>query len=114
LTRRSEFISSNRPAAASVVWFRFTCRQEGEVNLRAATEVNAVSASLTPPVSRPIQLELFPGASLCPQGEACHDSEYSENETESPGRCIGRQHAQTEHQVNRRDLARSGGGNSAW
>ena len=39
----------------------FTCRQEGEANLRAATEVNAVSASLTPPVSRPIQLELFPG-----------------------------------------------------
>jgi RNA-directed DNA polymerase len=39
----------------------FTCRQEGEANLRAATEVNAVSASLTPPVSKPIQLELFPG-----------------------------------------------------
>jgi hypothetical protein len=39
----------------------FTCRQEGEVNLRAATEVNAVSASLTPPVSRPIQLELSRG-----------------------------------------------------
>ena len=44
----------------------FTCRQEGEANLRAATEVNAVSASSTPPVSRPIQLELIPGASLCP------------------------------------------------
>jgi RNA-directed DNA polymerase len=39
----------------------FTCRQEGEANLRAATQVNAVSASLTPPVSKPIQLELFPG-----------------------------------------------------
>ena len=37
------------------------CRQEGEANLRAATQVNAVSASLTPPVSRPIQLDLFPG-----------------------------------------------------
>jgi len=32
-----------------------------EANLRAATEVNAVSASTTPPVSRPTQLELFPG-----------------------------------------------------
>src|ERR1700756_1139978 len=39
----------------------FTCRQEGEANLRAATQVNAVSASLTPPVSKPIQLELSPG-----------------------------------------------------
>src|SRR6185437_3066928 len=39
----------------------FTCRQKGEANLRAATQVNAVSASLTPPVSKPIQLELFPG-----------------------------------------------------
>lgn len=39
----------------------FTCRQEGEANLRAATEVNAVSASSTPPVSRPTQLDLFPG-----------------------------------------------------
>jgi hypothetical protein len=37
----------------------FMCRQEGE-DLRAATEVNAVSASLTPPAIMPIQLELFP------------------------------------------------------
>jgi hypothetical protein len=36
----------------------FTCRQEGEANLRAATQVNVVSASSTPPVSKPIQLEL--------------------------------------------------------
>src|SRR5581483_3363713 len=27
----------------------FKCRQEGEANLRAATQVNAVSASSTPP-----------------------------------------------------------------
>ena len=33
----------------------FNCRQEGEANLRAATEVNVVSASLTPPVITPIQ-----------------------------------------------------------
>jgi hypothetical protein len=48
----------------------FKCRQEGEANLRAATEVNAGTASLTPPVITPIQLELFPGASLFPRGEA--------------------------------------------
>lgn len=39
----------------------FNCRQEGEANLRAATEVNVVSASSAPPVITPIQLELFPG-----------------------------------------------------
>ena len=39
----------------------FSCRQEGEANLRAATQMNVVSASSTPPVSRPTQLELFPG-----------------------------------------------------
>jgi len=39
----------------------FKCRQEGEANLRAATEVNASTASLTPPVITPIQLELFAG-----------------------------------------------------
>ena len=53
----------------------FNCRQEGEANLRAATQVNAVSASLTPPVITPIQLELFPGRACVPRGEACHDSE---------------------------------------
>jgi RNA-directed DNA polymerase len=41
------------------------CRQEGEANLRAATEVNAVSASSYPPAITPIQLELFPGRA-CP------------------------------------------------
>src|SRR5215470_10809830 len=41
------------------------CRQEGEANLRAATEVNAVSASSDPPAITPIQLELFPGRA-CP------------------------------------------------
>jgi len=39
----------------------FSDRQEGEANLRAATQLNAVSASLTPPAIMPIQLDLFPG-----------------------------------------------------
>ena len=43
----------------------FNRRQEGEANLRAATEVNAVSASSTPPAITPIQLDLFPGRA-CP------------------------------------------------
>jgi len=47
----------------------FNCRQEGEANLRAATQVNAVSASLTPPVSRPIQLDLFPGRACVPKAK---------------------------------------------
>jgi RNA-directed DNA polymerase len=42
-----------------------TCWQEGEANLRAATEVNAVSASSYPPAITPIQLEFFPGRA-CP------------------------------------------------
>jgi hypothetical protein len=42
-----------------------TCWQEGEANLRAATEVNAISASLYPPAIKPIQLDLFPGRA-CP------------------------------------------------
>ena len=41
------------------------CWQEGEANLRAATEVNAVSASSYPPAITPIQLEFFPGRA-CP------------------------------------------------
>jgi hypothetical protein len=47
----------------------FKCRQEGEANLRAATEVNAGTASLTPPVIMPIQLELFPGRACSPQAK---------------------------------------------
>ena len=43
----------------------FNCRQEGEANLRAATQVNVVSASSTPPAITPIQLDLFPGRA-CP------------------------------------------------
>src|SRR5580704_13684831 len=43
----------------------FDCRQEGEANLRAATQVNAVTASSYPPAITPIQLDLFPGRA-CP------------------------------------------------
>jgi hypothetical protein len=42
-----------------------TCWQGGEANLRAATEVNAVTASSNPPAIMPIQLDLFPGRA-CP------------------------------------------------
>ena len=42
-----------------------TCWQGGEANLRAATQVNAVSASSYPPAIKPIQLDLFPGLA-CP------------------------------------------------
>ena len=41
------------------------CWQEGEANLRAATEVNADTASSYPPAITPIQLDLFPGRA-CP------------------------------------------------
>ena len=37
------------------------CRQGGEASPRAATQVNAVSASRTLPTIMPIQLDLFPG-----------------------------------------------------
>jgi hypothetical protein len=42
-----------------------TCRKGGEANLRAATQVNAVTASLNPPAITPTQLDLFPGRA-CP------------------------------------------------
>jgi hypothetical protein len=87
-----------------------TCWQEGEANLRAATEVNAVTASSNPPAITPIQLDFFPGANLSLGGEACHGPEGSEIESGPPGRCRGRQHAKTAHQHNRRDPVRSGRG----
>src|SRR5947209_4759924 len=39
----------------------FSSRTEGEANLRAATQVNVVSASSTLPAIKPIQLELLSG-----------------------------------------------------
>ena len=43
----------------------FKSRLEGEANSRAATQVNAVSASSTPPAINPIEPEHFPGRA-CP------------------------------------------------
>lgn len=54
------------------------CQTGGEANARAATQVNAISASSTPPASNLTQLELFPGASQSSSGEACHESDTSE------------------------------------
>lgn len=45
------------------------CRQGGEVNPWAATQVNVVSASSTPPAITPIQLELFPGRACLPEAK---------------------------------------------
>src|SRR5437763_16749192 len=42
-----------------------TSRKGGEANLRAATKVNAVTASSYPPAITPTQLYLFPGRA-CP------------------------------------------------
>src|SRR5260370_18967000 len=42
-----------------------TCRKGGEANLRAATQVNAVTALSYPPAITPTQLDLFPGRA-CP------------------------------------------------
>lgn len=56
---------TGQPAAEKRDDKAFNCRQEGEANLRAATQVNVVSASSTPPVITPIQLGLFPGRA-CP------------------------------------------------
>ena len=57
--------AAGQPAAEKRDDKAFDCRQEGEANLRAATQVNVVSASLTPPAITPIQLDLFPGRA-CP------------------------------------------------
>lgn len=50
-----------QPAAEKRDDKALNCRQEGEANPRAATQVNVVSASSTPPTITPIQLDLFPG-----------------------------------------------------
>lgn len=54
-----------QPAAEKRDDKAFNCRQEGEANLRAVTQVNVVSASSTPPAIMPIQLDIFPGRA-CP------------------------------------------------
>jgi hypothetical protein len=71
--------------------------------------VNAGTASLTPPVITPIQLELFPGRACSPEAKPDTIRSAAGTKAESPGRCMGRRHAETDHSVNRRDPARSGG-----
>ena len=88
--------------------------QEGEANLRAATEVNAVSASSYPPVITPIQLELFPGRACPWEAKPATDRKVARVNPGRRGRCRGRWPAKTAHQHNRRDPARSSGGNSDW
>ena len=56
---------AGQPAAEKRDDKAFDCRQEGEASRRAATAVNVVSASSTPPAIRPIQLDPFPGRA-CP------------------------------------------------
>src|SRR5580700_7325466 len=90
----------------------FDCRQGGEANLRAATQVNAVTASSYPPAITPIQLETFPGRACPLVAKPATDPEHSEERSGPPGRCRGRGHANTAHQHNRRDPVRSGGGDS--
>ncbi len=63
-----------------------TCWQEGEANLRAATEVNAVSASSYPPAIMPIQLELFPGRACPLEAKPATDRSVAR---ETPGRRDG-------------------------
>jgi hypothetical protein len=104
--------ATGQPAAETRDDKALTCRQEGEANLRAATQGNAVSASSYPPAITPMQPGSFPGASLSLGGEACHGPEDSENQSGPPGRCRGRRHAKTAQQHNRRDPVRSGGGDS--
>ncbi len=86
-------------------------RQEGEANLRAATDVNAVTASSYPPRVGRLSWSISRGEPV-PWSEACHGSGPSEHETGRPGRCRGRQHAKTAHRHNRRGPVRSGGGSS--
>ncbi len=50
-------------------------RRGGQANARAATRVNAVSASSTLPTSKPTQLELFPGRACLPKAKPATDQE---------------------------------------
>src|SRR5712691_1374572 len=104
--------AAGQPAAEKRDDQAFTSRQEGEANLRAATEVNAVSASSTPPVSKPIQLELFPGrARVLKAKPATIRSTARMKPNRRDGVSGGSTQRQT-HQVNRRGPVWSGGGSS--
>lgn len=56
---------AGQPAAGKRDDKALICRQGGEAKARAATQVNAVSASLTPPAIKPIELGPFSGRA-CP------------------------------------------------
>src|SRR5216684_3866855 len=81
-----------------------TCWQEGEANLRAATEVNAVTASSNPPAITPIQLDLFPGRA-CPLEAKPAGREAYKGETRKrgndAGQGVGGGHSTDEPQDNR-------------
>jgi hypothetical protein len=85
-----------------------TCRQEGEANLRAATQVNVVSASLTPPTITPIQLDLFPGRACSLKAKPAMDRNLARA---NPARRDGVEDGGTQRQ-RRRAPVRSGGGDS--
>ena len=95
----------------------FKCRQEGEANLRAATEVNAVTASSYPPAITPTQLELFPGQACPLEAKPATDRNTARME---PVRRDGVEGGGTQRQRIdgvptkwvRRDPVRSGGGDS--
>src|SRR5712691_10787307 len=95
------------------------CWQEGEANLRAATQVNAVTASSYshPPAIKPIQLDLFPGRACPLEAKPATDRNAARV---NPDRRDGVQGGGTQRQRIsgvptkwvRRDPVRSGGGGS--
>ncbi len=73
--------TSGQPLAEKRGDKAFMSRQEGEANSRAATPVNAVSASSTPPTSKPIQLELFPGRACPPEAKPATNRKTARKDT---------------------------------
>ena len=65
------------------------CRQGGEANSRAATQVNAISASSTPPAITPIQLDIFPGRACPLEAKPATVRKHSGRTPGSTGRCTG-------------------------
>src|SRR5579872_6900749 len=89
----------------------FNCRQEGEANLRAATEVNAVSASSTPPAITPIQLDLFPGRAGPLEAKPATARSTARGE---PSRRDGVEGGGTQTQTIESDTPRRAGGLMSW
>src|SRR6266568_8826047 len=80
-----------------------TCWQEGEANLRAATEVNAVTASSYPPAITPVQLDRIPGRACPLEVKPATDRNAARVNPARRDGVEGRQHAKTAHEHNRRD-----------